>query len=127
MKIDLQSPDFEITKAIRDYVTDKTNRSLSSISGNLIGVTIHLRDVNGSRGGQDKECKVELSLADMPSIMVKKRSSDAYVAIKKAISRASRSGMRALRKRQSLRKYNWKKTAYQAVSFSWPSLIEDPQ
>ncbi len=109
MNIDIQSPDFVITESIKRFVINEAEKHLSAVADHVNKVVIHVRDINGPKGGEDKECKVELLMYEMPSIVLKKRSSDAYMAIKKAITRASRCGLRTLGKRQSARKIATKK------------------
>ncbi len=71
MNININSPDFTITEALDDFIHKSASRSLEPVKDNLHQVHVHLRDINGPRGGRDKECTVEISMHGMSPILVK--------------------------------------------------------
>ena len=98
MNININSPDFTITEALDDFIHKSASRSLEPVKDNLHQVHVHLRDINGPRGGRDKECTVEISMHGMSPVLVKKRSSDAYSAIRKSFGRAARTSLRHIKR-----------------------------
>ena len=122
MKIDVQSPDFEITEAIEGFIQNSVARSFNAVADHVSHMTVRVRDVNGPKGGDDKECKVEVNLYGIPPVIISKRSSDLYAATKKVIARGARSSRRAVRKRLSARRLS------QTRGYSYPlqSIAQQP-
>ncbi len=103
MQTIIQSNDFALTRALDAFIKNQTNKSMSACSDQVEHVTVRLKDINGAKGGNDKQCSVEVRLANLAPIIVSKRSSDAYACIRKALGRASRTTLRKLGKRHVLR------------------------
>lgn len=51
--------------------------------------TIRLSDLNGPRGGLDKECVIELSAAGAAPVIIRAVASNWYAALNRALARAS--------------------------------------
>ncbi|MFT5572574.1 MAG: putative sigma-54 modulation protein [Cryomorphaceae bacterium] len=104
MQTAIHSSDFALTTALENFIHQQAGKSMNVCADRVERLVVRLRDVNGPRGGQDKECSVEVKLAHCEPIVVSKRSSDAYSSIRKALSRASRVTLRRIDKRRA-RKY----------------------
>jgi len=78
-------------------------------------IELTARDVNGPRGGVDKECRVLVKLKRMQDIVVTAKDESLSKAIPCAIDRAARSvgraierrGVRAIRGSQRLAKFSF--------------------
>lgn len=91
MKISIQAKDMDVTKAIRQFVVEKTSKVFKKFGKTVIGVRVYIEhvarkknDPNASRA----KIKVEIPGED---IVVASKSSDAYQAIAQAVNAASRS------------------------------------
>ena len=103
MQTIIQSQDFALTGALKSFIQDHANKSMNSCNTHIKQLNIRLKDINGPKGGEDKECCVEVKLANSAPIVVTKRSSDAYQSIRMALSRASRITLRKVGKRRTLK------------------------
>ena len=100
MQTVIHSNDFELTSALNSFIKQHTKKSMRACSDQVERIVVRLKDVNGPKGGDDKECSVEVKLANFAPIVVRKRSSDAYASIRQALGRASRTTLRKLGKRR---------------------------
>ncbi|MGK0273403.1 MAG: putative sigma-54 modulation protein [Cocleimonas sp.] len=103
METVIQSQDFTLTEALKSFIKEHARKSMNSCSNHIKKINIHLKDINGPKGGEDKECCVEVQLANHAPIVVVKRSSDAYQSIRNALSRASRITLRKVGKRRTMK------------------------
>ena len=62
---------------------------------------IELDDVNGPRGGVDKQCSVSLEVPDAPPLVFTSLAQDWRTALDTALHRAARGLLRAWRRRQA--------------------------
>jgi ribosome-associated translation inhibitor RaiA len=114
MQTVIHSSDFALTDALNNFIKHQARKSMSTCSNRVERLVIRLKDINGPKGGDDKECCVEVKLANCAPIVVSKRSSDAYSSIRKALGRASRTTLRKLGKRRT------HKTDYRASTLFEP-------
>ncbi|MGK0375603.1 MAG: ribosome-associated translation inhibitor RaiA [Arenicella sp.] len=101
MQIVIHSNDFAITSALDSFIKEHAKKSMRVCADQVESLVVRLKDVNGPKGGQDKQCCVEVKLANHEPIVVSKRSSDAYLSIRQALGRASRTTVRKLGKRRA--------------------------
>lgn len=101
MKTHIQAMDFSLTNALESFIKQHTEKSMRA-SANLIDhVSVRLKDLNGPKGGCDKECSVEVVIPNSPSIVVTKRNSNAYACIREALGRAARVTLRKISRKRS--------------------------
>ena len=89
--------------------TEATLRAQSKASstfakfGDVVGsVTVSVQDVNGPKGGVDKECRIQVDLKRLKSIVVSVKEESLSKAIPFALNRAGRAVRRVLDRRQLL-------------------------
>lgn len=96
MKLDIQARDFSLTDSMLTYVKDRINYLFGSRYDQIQQITVRLSDVNGPRGGVDKRCVVKVTLPRLNEIIIDDIQADLYVAIFRAMDRASRTVNRRL-------------------------------
>lgn len=101
MQMIIHSNDFSLTGSLDSFIRTHASKTMGVCSEQVEKLIVRLKDVNGPKGGDDKECCVEVQLANFAPIIVRKRSSDAYSSIRKALGRASRTTLRKVSKRRS--------------------------
>lgn len=107
MQTAIQSSDYALTGALRSFIRGQIGKTMHASSSHIHKLTVRLKDLNGPKGGEDKECCIEITLPDQAPVIVKKRSSNAYASIRNALDRASRITLRRLdKKRGDMRKHN---------------------
>ena len=96
MHIDIQARQFRLTRALREHVLRRLRFALDASRPEVLRVRVRLFDENGPRGGEDKRCRIQLTLARAPALLVEDSEADLYVAIDRAADRAGRTLARQL-------------------------------
>jgi len=77
------------------------------MESHISAISICLSEVNGPKGGFDKQCRLQICVANMEDIVIKGTQTDLYCANDRAMQRANRSVTRKIaqhHKRQNRRK-----------------------
>ena len=90
MQIEIQSPKLDISPAHRDLVRRRAGFALSRLGPRVERVEVRFEDVNGTRGGVDKLCRVMVTLARGPAKVVEDRDADLATLIDRVLARAGR-------------------------------------
>lgn len=77
----------------------KASAAFAKFGDNVMSIDISVQDVNGPRGGVDKECRVMVKLKRLNDFVVAVKDDSLSKAISHAISRAARSIARQLDRR----------------------------
>ncbi|WP_219909735.1 HPF/RaiA family ribosome-associated protein [Pseudoduganella armeniaca] len=99
MQIVIQSNGLELTDSLRAYVKRRLQFALGwALTRRLV---VWLSDINGPRGGRDKRCKIQVSLANgRKSVLIEDTEEDLYAAIDRAAARADHAVARQLARRR---------------------------
>ena len=100
MQIQVHTSGFELTPALAAWTHAKVARCLRRLSDELSTVDIYLKDLNGPKGGADKEAALRLKTKRAAPIFVDARKTNLYAAIETAASSAKRCLNRSLKKQQ---------------------------
>lgn len=100
MKTEIQARNFPLTKALRNYVNRRLSFALSGRDSHILRVIVHLTDINGPRGGEDKCCHIQIQLARLPDVIIEDTETDMYVAIDRAANRVGRTVQRKLERKR---------------------------
>ncbi len=85
-------------------VEKRVRAALQRYAAHIRAVRVHLKDINGPRGGVDKECTIAVRLAVPPRLLViEDVDSNAAAAADRAADRAACSVVRAVQARQHWR------------------------
>lgn len=104
MQIDIQARDFPLTEALRGHIKRRLGFALSARDGHIQRVKVRLTDINGPRGGVDKNCHIQVVLARLPDVVIEDTEADLYIAIDRAADRAGRTvGRRLMHQRVKYR------------------------
>ena len=100
MVIDVRSHGFPITNSLLQHVQRRIQMALGWASHSTGGVVVHLSDINGDHGGDDKSCQVHVKLARSNILVRQAIHRDMYVAIGKALEKARDAVARQLGRRK---------------------------
>ncbi|MCM8595445.1 HPF/RaiA family ribosome-associated protein [Accumulibacter sp.] len=103
MKIVIRSQGLEISAALREHVERRAHFAFDWADHQLSKVSILLADLNGPRGGDDKRCRMLLTVPGMPRMVIEDTETDLYVAIDRAADRAARTLARRLARQREYR------------------------
>jgi ribosome-associated translation inhibitor RaiA len=98
MMIVTRALDFSLTPAIRERVESRVRSAMEPVSGRVMIVTARLRDINASRGGVDKRCRLVAGLRKSGVVIAEATDVDLYAAIDRAAGRLRRAVVEATRR-----------------------------
>jgi ribosome-associated translation inhibitor RaiA len=84
MKIFARAQGFSLTPALTAWTHDRVTGAVAHHRDALRRVDVRLNDVNGPRGGCDKECRVTVRFIGGRTLTVRRRHADLYLAVRDA-------------------------------------------
>ena len=102
MQIQVHTSGFDLTPAIAAWTHAKVARSLRRLSEDVSRVDVYLKDLNGPKGGADKEAALRLKTRGSAPIFVDARKTNLYAAIESAASSAKRCLQRSHKKQRAV-------------------------
>jgi ribosome-associated translation inhibitor RaiA len=100
--VEIRSPDFPLTDAIRQYAMQHLATKLGKHAHRIGAVVMRFEDANGTKGGEDKVCRVEVLLPRDEPLVVEEINHDLRAAIDLAADRIVLAVERDLDRRRSL-------------------------
>lgn len=104
MEIEIQSRGFAVTDALRAHVAKRLEAVLAPFKRHVQRVVTRLGDENGPRGGNDKTCRIGVSVGGSPDVFAADTRSDLYAAIDCAADRLAAALSHRLNRRRDLRR-----------------------
>ena len=101
MQIDIQCRRLNLTRGLRGFGERRIRSVLSRFDERIKKVTLWLSDVNGPRGGSDKNCQVQIDILGKSPVIVEETRENLYVAINRALERSGQTVMRKLGRERS--------------------------
>lgn len=74
---------------LRPLVESRVRAATQRMSGLLSRAVVRLKDLNGPRGGIDKQCQIQISTANGTVLVVSSRGSDWRTTLETALSRVT--------------------------------------
>ena len=102
MQIDILARDFSLTEALTSHIRYRLGTALNKLEDQIQRVRVRLSDINGPRGGEDKQCQLQVVMDQLPDIIIEDIESDMYFAIDRAAERAGRTVGRRVARQRSL-------------------------
>ena len=90
MQIDIQTSRLTLDPEHREQIRRRAAFALARLHPHVARVEVRLTDINGTRGGVDKQCRVLVHMMNGPSAIVEDRDSDLLTLIGRALRRAGR-------------------------------------
>jgi ribosome-associated translation inhibitor RaiA len=101
-RLEVRGHALPLTDGIRRYATDHVALKLAKHARAIQTVVIRVADVNGAKGGEDKQCEVEVVLRRVPSpLVVTATDHDLHAAMDGAADRAQKAVGRALERKRA--------------------------
>lgn len=88
MKIDIHSQRTRLSEFCRSWMEQQSKRAFHRFVGRIRNVKLRVSDLNGKRGGVDKQCLLILRLEPKGEIVVQRRAPSVFAAVGEAIARA---------------------------------------
>lgn len=96
MQVQIRGRRIDLTAALRGHVERRLQFALSRFGDRIGRVAVQLADINGPRGGDDKSCRINVSVRPSKTVFVEAVKADLCAAIDQAAERAGRSVGREL-------------------------------
>ena len=100
MKFSIRGRHIGLTEALLAHVERRLRFALSRFGQKIRQVAVQLTDLNGPRGGVDKQCRVTATLSPSGRVMVEEIDAALHTAIDRAAERLERSVVRELERRR---------------------------
>jgi putative sigma-54 modulation protein len=104
LAFELHSQDIPLPADVAEYVRDKLTAKLGKFGRRVMDVVVHVKDINGVKGGIDKGCHLEAHLAGLAPVNVEERHEDLRAAIDIGAQRLEVAVQRHLQRAQSIRR-----------------------
>lgn len=103
MKLEIRGRDVQITETLRAYIERRLRFALDRFAVRIGKVRLRVADVNGSRGGVDKHCRLEIWLGRTSPINLESRASSIRAAIDSIARKVGRVIARRVNRRHEFR------------------------
>lgn len=100
MELMIRHHDVSVDEALRDHIDRRINAALDRFEARISRVTVRLRDLNGPRGGLDKECRIAIKLIPSGELFIEQRDDNLRAAVATAADRAAEVVRRAVSRRK---------------------------
>jgi putative sigma-54 modulation protein len=108
VNVETRTRGFSLTPGLRAHAERRLEFALDRYGDRIARVRVVVSDVNGSKGGEDKRCRVEVRLRGGGRVHATVLDADAYAAVGAAAHRAARGVARALhRERETTLELLW--------------------
>lgn len=87
MMVQLNDGRIKTTPAMLGFVRAHIGRALQRFEPRITRVDVSFRDLNGPRGGIDKECEIRAQLRDGSGVTAGVRDQDFYGAVRRAAAK----------------------------------------
>lgn len=104
MKIDIQTRQLSLSRNVCHYAEQKVRNVFTRFDERINKVSLWLSDVNGSKGGLDKNCQIHILMSGKPDVVIKETRGTLHLAINRAMDRAAQAVVRKLDRQRSRRK-----------------------
>lgn len=103
MRLHTRCRNLRLTKEIREQVRSRLAFALARFGHQIEEVTASLADLNGRKGGMDKQCRVVVKLHPNSKVTIEETDSNVFAAIARAADRAKNTVGRTLKRRHDAR------------------------
>lgn len=102
MNIKITAQNFEGSLALTTFVRSRLRNALARIDDNIIAVDVFMKDVNGPKGGVDKQALIRVQMRNRQVITVEAEHENLYAAVRGAVKRTRQAVRRHLQKSRQI-------------------------
>ena len=107
MKIEIRTHGFDLTRSIEHFVYSQAESSLRAFNEMVVSVEFFMKDINGPKGGIDKQVLVKTRLRTGKVIAIESTRSSLYSAIAVSVQRTKRAVRRTVKKHRRIKRVRW--------------------
>ena len=90
MQVQVHAQGVDVPDRLRTYVEEKVQEELNHVADRLTRVEVHLRDINGHKGGLDKRCICEARPRGLDPVAAEHDAADVQTAVQGALGKLQR-------------------------------------
>lgn len=87
MRLLIQTQGLLLSREDRDEIRARIHQAFARFGQKAIGASLHLQDINGPKGGHDKDCHLVVELEDSTAVITD-RGADLKSVVNRAVHRA---------------------------------------
>lgn len=103
MRLTIKSPNMVIDSKLKSHIERRVLFVFSRSKQIIQSITVTLTDINGPKGGEDKQCKVKVQAQGLPTLLVLDEQANLMAALNSALSRVSNNLLRKVKRKQQFR------------------------
>ena len=96
MLIELRKRNVPVESETREWIERRVHFALARFAARIRRVAVSVSDINGARGGTDKQCRLRISLIPKGEVLVEDVDLSVEAVVANAVERAARSVARWL-------------------------------
>jgi ribosome-associated translation inhibitor RaiA len=104
MRLEIRRRGVQVTEELRTYLKNRLRLELARFDRRIDSVRVYLREVNGSRGGLGKKCRIVVELRPRDRVIVTGTDADIRAAITATAKRAGFTVKRHVKRRRARRR-----------------------
>ena len=112
MELNIHTQGVSLTSRVEEHVRTQVTAALRSHADRVITVDVHLKDVNGPKGGDDKNVLIRTRLRGRSQVAVTERRDDLFSAVTAASRRTKRWVKRAVHKQQRFERASLRQSSH---------------
>ncbi|MFQ3325309.1 MAG: putative sigma-54 modulation protein [Pseudomonadales bacterium] len=108
MKIDIQAGSLSLNEDVRNSLKQRVLKRLKRFQDSIHSINLYFKDINGPKGGIDKECTVTLRVNNLEEVVISSKADSLVNAVDRSTERAKSLLARRVKKLQRQKKVNSK-------------------
>ena len=112
MNIAIRTQGFEQTLAIDEFTLSQLESALGTLASMVVSVNVFMKDINGPKGGIDKQVLINTRLRSGQVVTVECTRANLYSAVAATAQRSKRSVRRTLRKMRRMERLRLRELRY---------------
>ncbi|MEO6811956.1 MAG: HPF/RaiA family ribosome-associated protein [Isosphaeraceae bacterium] len=100
MRLEIHGVNYGLNDDLKAHIERRLHFALGRLAARIDRVTVRLTDLNGPRGGVDKQCRILVNLVPKGVVMLEGTGDDPFTLVDRAAKRVGRSVRRALERRR---------------------------
>lgn len=105
MLIEVTNRNVTLAEGVREWIERRLQFALGRFSSRIRRVSVIFSDVNGGRGGCDKQCRLKVTLIPSGEVVIEDVDPSVVTVVANVAERAARSVARLLERRREDRGY----------------------
>jgi ribosomal subunit interface protein len=100
MELEIRREDVRLDNRLRQHIERRVGFALGQFGNKVSRVTVQLADINGPRGGVDKQCRLLVRLRDGNFLKIEDLDEDVSAAVSRAADRVGHAVARHFERRR---------------------------